>query len=109
MGIPDSVLLILSSWVDYAEGEVARLKFLTSEWRAKLDIFSDNIVHCSVFFTIGMELYFLMGDSIFKYLAMLAVLESLTCIILLNKTILGKKAEATAKLSLESCNRKISD
>ena len=40
---------------------------------------------------------------------MLAVLGSLTSFVLLSKTILGKKAEATAKLSQEYCNKKISD
>ena len=82
---------------------------MTSEWGAKLDIVFDNIVHCSVFFAIGMGLYFLTGDSVFKYLGVLAVLGSLTSFILLSKTILGKKADATAKFSLESCNKKISD
>ena len=109
MGIVGSVLLILSAWVDCVDGEVARLKFMTSKLGAKLDIVSDNIVHCSVFFAIGMGLYFLTGDSIFKYLGLLAVLGSLTSFIFLSKTILGKKAEATAKLSLDSCNNKILD
>lgn len=109
MGIVGSVLLLVSAWVDCADGEVARLKFMTSEWGAKLDIISDNIVHCSVFFAIGMGLYFSTGESIFKYLGMLAVLGSLTAFILLSKTILGKKAEATKKISLESCNKTFSD
>jgi hypothetical protein len=52
-----------------------------------------------------MGLDFLTGYYIFKYLGVLAVLESLKSFILLNKTILGKKAEATAKLSLGSCNK----
>ena len=56
-----------------------------------------------------MGLYFLTSNYIFKYLGMLAVLGSLTSFILLSKTILGKKADATAKFSLESCNKKISD
>ena len=109
MGIVGSVLLLVSAWVDCADGEVARLKFMTSEWGAKLDIISDNIVHCSVFFAIGMGLYFSTGESIFKYLGMLAVLGSLTAFILLSKSILGKKAEATKKLSSESCNEIFSD
>ena len=109
MGIINSVLLLVSAWVDCADGEVARLKFMTSDWGAKLDIISDNIVHCSVFFAIGMGLYFSTGESIFKYLGMLAVLGTLMAFMLLSKTILGKKADATKKLSLESCNKKISD
>jgi 1L-myo-inositol 1-phosphate cytidylyltransferase / CDP-L-myo-inositol myo-inositolphosphotransferase len=109
MGIAGSVLLLVSAWVDCADGEVARLKFMTSEWGAKLDIVSDNIVHCSVFFAIGMGLYFSTGESIFKYLGMLAVLGSLTAFILLSKTILGKKAEATKKISFASCRENFSD
>jgi 1L-myo-inositol 1-phosphate cytidylyltransferase / CDP-L-myo-inositol myo-inositolphosphotransferase len=102
-------LLLVSAWVDFSDGEVARLKFMTYEWGSKLDIIFDNIVHCSVFFAIGMGLYFSTGESIFKYLVMLAVLGSLTAFILLSKSILGKKAEATKKLSSESCNEIFSD
>jgi 1L-myo-inositol 1-phosphate cytidylyltransferase / CDP-L-myo-inositol myo-inositolphosphotransferase len=109
MGIAGSILLLVSAWVDCTDGEVARLKFMTSDWGAKLDIISDNIVHCSVFFAIGMGLYFSTGESIFKYLGMLAVLGSLSAFILLSKNILRKKAEATKKLSLKSCNEKLSD
>ena len=109
MGIAGSILLIVSAWIDCVDGEVARLKFMTSEWGAKVDIFSDNIVHCSVFFAIGMGLYFSTGESIFKYLGLLAVLGNLTCFILLSKNILRKKAKATKKLPLESYSENFSD
>ena len=109
MGIVGSVLLLVSAWVDCADEEVVRLKFMASEWGAKLDIISDNIVHCSVFFAIGMGLYFSTGESIFKYLSMLAVLGSLTAFILLSKSILGKKAESIKKLFSESCDEIFSD
>ncbi len=109
MGIAGSVLLLVSAWVDCVDGEIARLKFMTSEWGAKLDIVSDNIVHCSVFFAIGMGLYFSTGESVFKYLGMLAVFGSMAAFILLSKSILGKKAEATKNLSLEPCDKKTSD
>jgi hypothetical protein len=56
-----------------------------------------------------MGLYFLTGDSIFEYLGVLAILGSLAPFILLNKTILGKKTEVTAKLYLDSCNKKTLD
>ena len=109
MGIAGSVLLLVSAWVDCVDGEVARLKFMTSEWGAKLDIVSDNIVHCSVFFAIGMGLYFSTGESVFKYLGMLAVLGNIAAFVLLSKAILGKKAEATKKISFDTCSKKISD
>ena len=109
MGIAGSILLVVSAWIDCVDGEVARLKFMTSEWGAKVDILSDNIVHCSVFFAIGMGLYFSTGESIFKYLGLLAVLGNLTNFILLSKTILRKKAKATKKLPLESYSENFSD
>ena len=109
MGIAGSILLLVSAWIDCVDGEVARLKFMTSEWGAKVDIFSDNIVHCSVFFAIGMGLYFSTGESIFKYLGLLAVLGNLTNFILLSKTLLRKKAKATKKLPLESYSENFSD
>ena len=109
MGIAGSILLLVSAWIDCVDGEVARLKFMTSEWGAKVDFFSDNIVHCSVFFAIGMGLYFSTGESIFKYLGLLAVFGNLTDFILLSKTILRKKAKAIKKLSLESYNENCSD
>jgi phosphatidylglycerophosphate synthase len=109
MGIAGSILLLVSAWIDCVDGEVARLKFMTSEWGAKLDIISDNIVHCSVFFAIGMGLYFSTGESIFKYLGVLAVFGNLIDFILLSKTILRKKTKAINKLSLESCSKNFSD
>ena len=109
MGIAGSILLLVSAWIDCVDGEVARLKFMTSEWGAKVDILSDNIVHCSVFFAIGMGLYFSTGESIFKYLGLLAVLGNLTDFILLSKTVLRKKTKATKKLPLESCSENFSD
>jgi hypothetical protein len=82
---------------------------MTSEWGAKLDIISDNIVHFTVFFAIRIGLYFSTGESIFKHLGMLAVLGSLTAFILLSKFILSKKAEGTKKLSSDSCDEIFSD
>ena len=64
---------------------------MTFECKAKLDIVSDNIIYCSVFFAIGMGIYFLTGDSIFKYLGVLALLESLTSFILLKPYWVRKK------------------
>ncbi|MZG53407.1 MAG: CDP-alcohol phosphatidyltransferase family protein [Nitrospinae bacterium] len=99
MGVLGSTLLLGSHWIDCVDGEVARLKFLVTEWGAKLDIFADNIVHIMVFFSIGMGLYYSTGEAIFKYLGILAVLGSLVSFIFLSKTIIGKKAEATQKIN----------
>ncbi len=109
MGIAGAVLLLLSAWIDCTDGEVARLKFMVSEWGAKFDIIADNIVHCFVFFSIGMGLFYSTGKPVFKYLGMLAVLGSFCSFIFLSKSILGKKAEATKKSSPEPAKNDITD
>ncbi|MBC8282566.1 MAG: CDP-alcohol phosphatidyltransferase family protein [Nitrospinae bacterium] len=108
-GIVGSVLLLVSCWVDCVDGEVARLKFMVSEWGAKLDILADNIVHCLVFFSIGMGLFFKTSEPVYIYLGMLAVLGSFWSFILLSKTIIGKKANATQKNSEESEDKNFTD
>lgn len=98
-GIVGSILLLVSAWVDCADGEIARLKFMATEWGAKLDIIADNIVHCLLFLSIGMGLFHSTGEPVFKYLGMFAASGSLAAFMLLSKTVLRKKAEATDKAS----------
>lgn len=109
MGIVGSVLLLISAWIDCTDGEVARLKFMVSEWGSKLDIIADNIVHCFVFFSIGMGLFYSTGDPVFKFLGLLAVSGSLVSFLLLGESILGKKAEATKNPLLKVDKKNISD
>lgn len=109
MGMVGSILLLVSAWVDCTDGEVARLKFMVSEWGAKLDIIADNIVHCLVFFSIGMGLFSSTGDPVFIYMGMFAVVGSLVSFVFLSKTILGKKAEATKNASAETGKKEFSD
>jgi phosphatidylglycerophosphate synthase len=86
--------LLLSAWVDCTDGEVARLKFLESKIGGKLDILCDNLVHFSVFFSIGIGLYHSTGNSIFKYFGLLAVFGSLISFLLLSASIIDEKGKA---------------
>ena len=86
--------LLLSAWFDCTDGEVARLKFLESKIGGKLDILCDNLVHFSVFFSIGIGLYHSTENSIFKYFGMLAVFGSLICFLLLRASIIDEQIKA---------------
>jgi phosphatidylglycerophosphate synthase len=86
--------LLLSAWIDCTDGEVARLKFLESKIGGKLDILCDNLVHFSVFFSIGIGLYHSTGNSIFKYFGLLAVFGSLISFLLLSASIIDEKGKA---------------
>jgi 1L-myo-inositol 1-phosphate cytidylyltransferase / CDP-L-myo-inositol myo-inositolphosphotransferase len=90
-GITGSILLLVSAWVDCTDGEIARLKFMETSWGARLDIICDNIVHCFVFFSIGMGLFFETGDPLHKLYGGLAVFGSLILFIILSGTIVNKK------------------
>ncbi|PIQ98674.1 MAG: hypothetical protein COV66_15460 [Nitrospinae bacterium CG11_big_fil_rev_8_21_14_0_20_45_15] len=89
-----AVALQISAWVDCVDGEVARLKFMKSEIGAEFDILCDNIVHISVFFCLGMGLYFETGQGIYKALGAFAVLGNLLSFALLNQNIIKGKAQA---------------
>jgi phosphatidylglycerophosphate synthase len=91
-------IFLLSAWVDCTDGEVARLKFQESKFGSNLDIFSDNIVHFAVFYSIGMGLYFSTGNSIYKILGILAVLGSgVSFALMYSKVVKGKSIASEGK------------
>lgn len=92
--ITGSLLLLISVWVDCADGEIARLKFMETPWGARFDIICDNIVHSFVFFSIGMGLFFATGNPLFKLYGGLAVFGSLVSFMFLSGIIVKKKQEA---------------
>jgi 1L-myo-inositol 1-phosphate cytidylyltransferase / CDP-L-myo-inositol myo-inositolphosphotransferase len=87
-----AMLLVLSTWVDGADGEIARLKFMESDIGKKLDIYCDNIIHFLVFTAIGCGVYFKTDESIFLYLGALAGLGGLTAFFLLSPILLEKRS-----------------
>ncbi len=95
------LLLLFSTWVDGADGEIARLKFMETELGGKLDIVCDNIVHFFVFGAIGWGLSETTGDKTHIYAGGLAAFMSLTSFILLGASLLEKSSN-TATPSPES-------
>jgi len=87
-----SGLLVLSTWVDGVDGEIARLKFMESDIGKKLDIYCDNIIHFLVFTAIGCGAYFKSGEALFLYLGGLAGLGGLLSFLLLSPVILEKRS-----------------
>lgn len=87
-----AMLLVLSTWVDGADGEIARLKFMETDIGKKLDIYCDNIIHFLVFTAIGCGIYFKTDESIFLYLGGLAGLGGLTAFFLLSPILLDKRS-----------------
>ena len=87
-----AMLLVLSTWVDGADGEIARLKFMETDIGKKLDIYCDNIIHFLVFTAIGCGVYFKTGESIFLYLGGLAGFGGLTAFFLLSPILLEKRS-----------------
>jgi 1L-myo-inositol 1-phosphate cytidylyltransferase / CDP-L-myo-inositol myo-inositolphosphotransferase len=90
-GLIGSLLLLISAWVDCTDGEIARLKFMETPWGARFDIICDNIVHCIVFFSIGMGVFFATEDSLYILYGGLAVFGSLASFMTLGSTIMENK------------------
>lgn len=101
-GLAGALLLLLSAWVDCADGEVARLKFMESNLGGQLDILADNLVHFAVFFSIGYGLHVSRGNSTYLILGCLAVLGSLVSFILLASSIAENKSAAEPPDKLNS-------
>ncbi len=88
-----ALLLVISTWVDGADGEIARLKFMETEIGKKLDIYCDNIIHFLVFTAIGFGIYHNTGESIYLYLGGLAGLGGLMAFFLLSPVLLEKRSQ----------------
>jgi phosphatidylglycerophosphate synthase len=96
MGVMGAGLLLASIWVDGVDGEIARIKFMETEFGGKLDILCDNIVHIAVFFSIGMGLFHVHGGGIYIVLGALAAIGSLISFLLIGAAVTAGKANASA-------------
>jgi phosphatidylglycerophosphate synthase len=72
--VSGALLLLVSTTIDGCDGELARLKFLESEFGAKLDLLADNIVHLLLFPAIAVSLYRETQDPVYVTLAMVTVI-----------------------------------
>ncbi|NIY17710.1 MAG: hypothetical protein GWM98_23995, partial [Nitrospinaceae bacterium] len=97
MNVLGGLLLLGSTWVDGTDGEIARLKFMESQFGAKLDILCDNLVHFFVFASIGWGVSLATGEALYQYLGGIAAVGSLVAFLLLRSLLLAQKAPAPEK------------
>lgn len=92
MSLIGAVVLVISTWIDGVDGELARLTFGETPFGAKLDITCDCLVNFAVFFSIGAGLSQSTGEGYFTALGTLAVLGSLVSFIFLSASISESKS-----------------
>ena len=68
-----AVVFWCASFLDGCDGEIARLKFLESRLGGWIDLWVDNLVHCMVFFGMGVGLRRASGDPIWLVVGGVAV------------------------------------
>ena len=94
-GLAGSILLILSTWIDGVDGEIARIKFLESSFGAKLDIYGDNIVHTLLFLAMGAGISQAQGEVRYLVLGVVASIGALTAFLMLQTSLRKKKQSAS--------------
>lgn len=109
MGVAGAGLLLLSSWIDCTDGEIARLKFLESPFGKQLDIICDNLVHMAVFFSIGLGLRTATGNDLFIVLGGFAVLGCLVSFILLSPEIVNSKMRCDELNPIQDQKKSLTD
>ncbi len=91
MVVAGAVLLMVSSWLDATDGEVARLRFQQSRFGMILDIIGDNVVHWAVFLGIGWGAAHITGNEIYKYCGVLSVVGAMISFGLLGASVFKKR------------------
>ena len=87
-----AVVLMLSSWLDATDGEVARLRFQQSRFGMMLDIIGDNVVHWAVFLGIGWGAAQATGNDIFKLCAVFSVAGAVLSFLLLQGSVIQMRS-----------------
>ena len=95
------MFLVLSTWVDGADGEIARLKFMETDIGKKLDIYCDNIIHFLIFVAIGFGVCQTTGNILYLYIGGLAGIGGLLAFFLLSPLLIEKR---TPESQLHSLN-----
>jgi phosphatidylglycerophosphate synthase len=75
-----ATLFLVSVIIDACDGEVARLKYLESDFGAKFDIIADNIVHLLLFPAIALGLYRETQQALYPSLAVVTLIGVLCSI-----------------------------
>jgi phosphatidylglycerophosphate synthase len=109
MSLVGAIILVLSTWIDGVDGELARLTFRESKMGAKLDITLDCLVNFIVFFSIGVGLTRTTGDNLYAILGIVAVLGSIISFVFMNSLISESKSpDRPDSISMDT-RRKIQD
>jgi phosphatidylglycerophosphate synthase len=98
--------LVLSIIIDGCDGEVARLKYMESEFGRRLDFFLDNIVNVLAIFAVGAGHYWQGGPSIYLYGSIANAAAALASVfpvywVFFRTTPSGVASPATRKTGLE--------
>lgn len=72
--VSGAALLLVSTTMDGCDGELARLKFLESDFGAKFDLIADNIVHLLLFPGLAVSLYRETQSPLYTTLAFVTLL-----------------------------------
>ena len=91
MVVVGAVLLMISSWLDATDGEVARLRFQQSRFGMLLDVIGDNVVHWAVFLGIGWGAAHITGNVIYIYCGVLSVIGAVISFWLLGASVFKKR------------------
>ncbi len=91
MVVTGAVLLMISSWLDATDGEVARLRFQQSRYGMILDIIGDNVVHWAIFLGIGWGVAHITGNEIYIYCGLLSVVGAVISFWLLEASVFKKR------------------
>lgn len=92
MTLLGSVILVISTWIDGVDGELARLTFRESKVGAKMDITLDCLVNFMVFFSIGMGLTRASGDNLYTILGIFSVFGGIISFVFMNALISESKS-----------------
>ena len=92
MSLVGAVILVISTWIDGVDGELARLTFRESKMGAKLDITLDCFVNYIVFFSIGVGLTRSSGDNLYAILGLVAVIGSIISFVFMSSLISESKS-----------------
>lgn len=90
-----SLLFLLSITLDGVDGEIARLRMVESETGARLDVFTDNLVHVAIFIGLLMGCYRITHDHAYFWLLGLLLCGFGACAISINRALatVGDEAE----------------
>jgi phosphatidylglycerophosphate synthase len=100
--VSGAMLLLVSTTIDGCDGELARLKFLESDFGAKFDLLADNLVHLLLFPGIAVSLYRETQDPLYVTLALVTLCGALCAMTVAYVAIFRAPAKPTGQNGLRT-------